>query len=413
VAGNLIELDEARRIVVESCEPLATELVPLAEALDRSLAEEVRSEAAIPPFDNSAMDGFAVRAEETAAAAPGNPVRLTIRGESRAGHPAERPLGPGESIRISTGAVVPEGADAVVRIEDMTEREGAIEIRRPASPGAEIRRAGEDVEPGQAVIAPPTLLGPAELGVLASVGCDPVPCRRRARLALVGTGDELVEPSAEVGPGQIRDTNGVAVAALARLAGADLRGVRRVGDDPAATREVLAEALESDVAVISGGASVGEHDYVRPALEELGAEQLFWGVALRPGRPTWFGLSRGGPGAGGGLVFGLPGNPVSAVVTFLLFAVPGLRALAGLDPFMARSIARLDDGYEKRPGRAHAVRVALRLEPDGWHATPTRPEQASHILTSMLGADALAIVPAQAERIEPGERVQIEPLRWR
>jgi molybdopterin molybdotransferase len=146
---------------------------------------------------------------------------------------------------------------------------------------------------------------------------------------------------------------------------------------------------------------------------ELGAERLFWGVALRPGRPTWFGLSRGGPGAGGGLVFGLPGNPVSAIVTFLLFAVPALRALAGLDPFMARSIARLDDGYEKRPGRTHAVRVALRLEPDGWHATPTRPEQASHILTSMLGAEALAIVPAQAERIEPGERVQIEPIRWR
>jgi molybdopterin molybdotransferase len=249
--------------------------------------------------------------------------------------------------------------------------------------------------------------------VLASVGCDPVPCRRRARLALVGTGDELIEPSAEIGPGQIRDTNGVAVGALARLAGAELTSVRRVGDDREATREVLTEAIGSDVAVISGGVSLGEHDHVRPALEELGAVQLFWGVALRPGRPTWFGLMRGGPAEGGGLVFGLPGNPVSAVVTFLLFVAPALRALAGLDPFEARTTATLEGGYEKRAGRAHAVRVSLRLTEDGWRATPTRPEQGSHILTSMLGADALAIVPTATERVEPGEQVEIEPIRWR
>lgn len=413
MTGNLIELDEARRIVVESCEPLGTEQVPLADALGRSLAEEVRSAVAIPPFDNSAMDGFAVRAEDTAAAAPGRPVRLSISGESRAGHPAERPLGAGASIRISTGAVVPDGADAIVRIEDATEREGAIETERRVRPGADLRRAGEDIQPGQALIAPPMPLGPAELGVLASVGCDPVPCRRRARLALVGTGDELIEPSAEIGPGQIRDTNGVAVGALARLAGAELTSVRRVGDDREATREVLTEAIGSDVAVISGGVSLGEHDHVRPALEELGAVQLFWGVALRPGRPTWFGLMRGGPAEGGGLVFGLPGNPVSAVVTFLLFVAPALRALAGLDPFEARTTATLEGGYEKRAGRAHAVRVSLRLTEDGWRATPTRPEQGSHILTSMLGADALAIVPTATERVEPGEQVEIEPIRWR
>jgi molybdopterin molybdotransferase len=412
MAGNLIELDEARRIVVESCEPLPTEQVPLAEALGRSLAEEVRSAVAIPPSDNSAMDGFAVRAEDTAAAAPGSPVRLTISGESRAGHPAEHPLEAGESIRISTGAVVPDGADAIVRIEDATERQGAIETERRVGPGADIRRAGDDIEPGRAVIAPPTRLGPAELGVLASIGCDPVPCRRRPRLAFVGTGDELVEPSAEIGPGQIRDTNAVAVGALASLAGVELTSVKRVGDDREATREALADALESDVAVISGGVSVGEHDHVRPALEELGAEQLFWGVALRPGRPTWFGLSRRGPGEGGALVFGLPGNPVSAVVTFLLFVAPALRALAGLDPFEARTTATLDGGYEKGAGRAHAVRVTLRLAEDGWHATPTRPQQASHILTSMLGADALAIVGAETERVDPGERVEIEPIRW-
>ena len=258
------------------------------------------------------------------------------------------------------------------------------------------------------MLEPWTALGAAELGVLASIGRDPVPCRRRPRLTLIGTGDELVDPGEEIRPGQIRDTNGVALTALSEQAGAELIASRRVGDDPNATSAVLAEAILGDVTVICGGVSVGPHDHVRPALEELGTEQLFWGVALRPGRPTWFGLSGGGPGSGGGLVFGLPGNPVSALVTFLLFVRPALRSLAGLDPSTARTTAVLDEPYEKRAGRTHAVRVSLRLDDDGWHATPTRPEQASHILTSMLGANALAMVPAGSEGVAAGETVEVE-----
>jgi molybdopterin molybdotransferase len=354
------------------------------------------------------MDGFAVRAEDTAAAGAGMPVQLTVVDESRAGRPSQRTLAAGEAIRISTGAPLPRGADAVLKQEDAVERDGGIETELRLAPGHDIRRAGEDVQPGRTVISGGVTLGPAELGVLASIGRDPVLCRKRPRLSLIGTGDELVDPSSDLRPGQIRDTNTIALTALAELAGAEVSTARRVGDDRAATRAALSQALHADVTVISGGVSVGPHDHVRPALEHLGAEQLFWGVALRPGRPTWFGLSDGGPGQGGGLIFGLPGNPVSAVVTFLLFVRPALRALTGLDPYPARTTAILDESYEKRPGRAHAVRVTLRLEPDGWHASPTRREQASHILTSLLGADALAIVPASSERVMRGERLAVE-----
>jgi molybdopterin molybdotransferase len=218
------------------------------------------------------------------------------------------------------------------------------------------------------------------------------------------TGDELVAPTDPLGPGMIRDTNAHSVPALARVAGAALTRVGHAGDDAAATRAAIAPLLEADVAVVCGGVSVGEHDHVRPVLAELGVEQVFWGVALRPGRPTWFGV-----GPGSGLVFGLPGNPVSAIVTFILLVRPSLLALAGASPNRHRASAVLDEPYEKRPGRAHMVRVKLEAGDDGWHARPTK-QQGSHVLTSMLGADAFAIIPTERGNVKAGERVEIELL---
>jgi molybdopterin molybdotransferase len=311
----------------------------------------------------------------------------------------------GQAFGISTGAMVPEGADAVVRVEDTVAGEGVVEILASVEPGRDIRRAGEDIRGGETVLRRGTVLGPAELGVLASVGVADASCTRRPTVAVLTTGDELREPGEELGPGAIRNTNAYAVPALAERSGGELQLVESVGDEAASTRDAIARALEADVAVICGGVSVGEHDHVRPALEELGCEQRFWGVALRPGRPTWFGTS-----ADGGLVFGLPGNPVSAVVTFTLFARPALLALQGTDPARPRTTAILDEGYEKRTGRAHALRCSLELAADGWHARLTREAQGSHVLTSMLGADALAIIPAEAEAIAPGERVEVELL---
>jgi molybdopterin molybdotransferase len=401
VPDELIEIEEARRLVLERASPLPAEQVPLRDALGRVLAVEVGAADPVPGFDNSAMDGFAVRAADTASA----PVTLQVVDESRAGRPAERVLGAGEAIMISTGAMVPEGADSVVQVEDTSSRDASVEVGVTVEPGRNVRRAGEDVRSGESVIPPGTVLGAAELGVIASVGLGAAECTRRPRVCVLTTGDELHEPGEPLGPGGIRNSNAHSVPALAEASGAEVAWVETVADDPAATRSATQRALDADVVVICGGVSVGEHDHVRAALAELGVEEAFWGVALRPGKPTSFGV-HGGQGA---LVFGLPGNPVSAMVTFLLLARPAIDALLGADTERRRATAILDEEYAKKPGRAHAVRCRLELRDDGWHARTTG-EQGSHVLTSMLGADALALIPTDSGTVPAGQRVEIEML---
>ena len=375
-----------------------------ARALGRVLAVEVAATDPVPGFDNSAMDGFAVRAEDTAGATAQAPVRLGVVDESRAGRPASRGPGSGEAVLISTGAMVPEGADAVVRVEDTSADDGVVDVEVAAEAGLNVRRAGEDIRGGEPVLEPGVAIGPAEVGVLASVGRAEIACARRPRAYVLTTGDELHEPGEPLPPGGIRNSNSYAVPALAERAGAEVAGVEMVADDPVATREAIERALAHDVVVLSGGVSVGDHDHVRDALAELGAEQVFWGVALRPGKPTWFGTH-----PDGALVFGLPGNPVSAMVTFILFARPAIDAMLGRPGGVRRASAILDEEYPKRPGRGHAVRVRLEAREDGWHARTTGA-QGSHVLTSMLGADALAMIPAASEGVAAGERVEIELL---
>ena len=413
MAADLIDIETARRLVLESAAPLGMEPVAIGEALGRVLAEPIDSSDAVPGFDNSAMDGYAVRAADTAAASDGSPVELRLAGESRAGHPAAATLGAGEAIAISTGAMVPAGADAVVRVEDTDgSREGAVAIRVAVEPGRDIRRAGEDIAAGDRVLEAGADLGPAEIGVLASVGRERVACSRRPRVAVLTTGDELQEPGEPLRPGAVRNSNAHTLAALVEKTGAELALVEIVPDTAAATEEALARALNADVTVISGGVSVGEHDHVKAALERLGAEQVFWGVALRPGKPTWFGLAPRQPGTGParGLVFGVPGNPVSAMVTFLLFARPAIRAQLGATPDQPRrATAVLDRDYPALRNRTQLVRCRLELADDGWHAIPA-PAQGSHVLTSMLGADALAIIPPAETDLTAGSRVEVELL---
>ena len=302
--------------------------------------------------------------------------------------------------------MIPAGADAVVRVED-TDREGeAVRIAVAVEVGTAVRRAGEDVIAGAALLEPGVTLGAAEIGALAAVGRGDVECARRPSLAMLVTGDELVEPGRPLGPGQIRNSNAYAVPPLALDAGAEMVDVGMAGDDRDATRAALERAIAAaDVVVVSGGVSVGEHDHVRPALESLGVEQVFWGVSLRPGKPTYFGVAERGT-----LVFGLPGNPVSAMVTFLLFARPAILAMQGADPDANRVLARFDRDYEKIEGRAEAIRVRLRAGDAGWVATPTGP-QGSHVLTSMLGADGLAFAPTGASVVRAGETIEVELLR--
>ncbi|HVV91571.1 MAG TPA: gephyrin-like molybdotransferase Glp [Solirubrobacterales bacterium] len=418
--ARAIEIEAARREVLARVRPTPVEEIGLDGALGRRIAVDAVAEGPVQPFDNSAMDGFAVRAEDVAGARADAPVPLAIVDESRAGGPAERSLGAGEAIAISTGAMLPAGADAVVRVEDAERRRdgdparvaaghdadrdrGRVLVRAAVAAGANVRRAGEDIAAGETVLRAGAALGPAELGALAAIGLDPVSVRRRPRVAVVSSGDELTPPGEPLGPGGIRDSNARTVPALARLAGAEIVSVDRAADEPGATRAALERALAAEVAIVCGGVSVGEHDHVKGALADLGVEQVFWRVALKPGGPTWFGTR------GGTLVFGLPGNPVSVMVTFLTFVRPALIAMAGGDPAGRRLRARLGAAYEKSTDRAHAVRCRLEADERGWVAWPL-PGQGSHVLTSMLAADGLALVPTGSPGLAAGDAVEVELL---
>jgi molybdopterin molybdotransferase len=404
-ARPLIEIDAARELVLARCPAPGREAVPLRSAEGRILAEAAVSVVDVPGFDNSAMDGYALRAADSSGAGPDGEVRLKVVDESRAGHPAASSLAAGEAIAISTGAMVPGGADAVIRVED-TDREGdTVLIRTAVEPGASIRRSGEDVAAGSVLVEAGTRLGAAELGALAAGGAAEPVCSRRPRVAVLLTGDELVEPDRELLPGQIHDSNAYAVPPLATGCGAQVDLIEVIGDDRGSTGEAIDRALRGDVVVICGGVSVGEHDHVRPALESLGVEQVFWGVSLRPGKPTYFGVAPSGT-----LVFGLPGNPVSAMVTFTLFARPALLAMQGADPLARSIVATLRTAYTKVRGRAEAIRVAVEPGSSGWEIEPTGP-QGSHVLTSMLGADGLAFAGGDLVELEAGTELRVELLR--
>jgi molybdopterin molybdotransferase len=394
---------QALELVLARSSPLSAEHVPIAEALDRRLAEDVTSGEDVPGFDNSAMDGFAVRAADTRGAAEASPVELLSSGESRAGRPSPVALDEGRAIAISTGAMIPAGADAVVRKEDTRELADGVAVMTEVGAGENIRRAGEDVRAGETVLHAGTEIGPAEVGVLASLGHPDVACVRRPRVSVIATGDELVEPGQPLAPGQIRNSNAHAVPAQAARAGGVVQHVGMAPDDFEETVRALESGLEGDVLVICGGVSVGRHDHVKSALAQLGVEEVFWGLKLRPGHPTWFGVRDSC------LVFGLPGNPVSAMVTFDLFVRPALAALQGARADRRRATAVMDADYRKRPGRAHVVRCRLEAGDDGWHVRPTK-EQGSHVLSSLLDAEAYALLEVERGDVRAGERVEIEIL---
>ncbi len=403
--AELLPVADARAAVLaEVAKTLPSERVRLEEALGRVLAADVVSSESVPGWDNSAMDGFAVRSADTTGATAEAPATLHLTGESRAGAPASAVLAQEEAFGISTGAVVPGGADAVVRVEDTSLDGDTVSVLVEVEPGHDIRREGDDIRAGDTVLRTGAVLGSAELGVLASVGEPEPECARRPTVAIVSTGDELLAPSESMRPGGVRNSNAYTLPALARLAGADVVSVERCPDDRDATRDAAARATQADVAVFCGGVSVGDHDHVKEAFARAGAEERFWGVALRPGKPTWFGVGEGG------LAFGLPGNPVSAVVTFILFVRPALRALQGASPDLDAVEAMLADDVPRMDRRDQAVRCGLTLAARGWIATPTGP-QGSHVLTSMLGADALTVVEAGTEPAREGTVVKAELLR--
>jgi molybdopterin molybdotransferase len=391
--ATLLTIEEARARVLAALAPLPDEELAVADALGRVLAEDVRAAHDVPSFANSAMDGFAIRSGPAGRT-------LAIVGESRAGSPSPVAVGDGEAVRISTGAAVPDGADAILPAESAQDDGDAVTVQEDVAAGNHVRGPGEDLRAGATVLAAGALLGPAELGLLVEAGRAAVRCGRRPRVAVLATGDELVAPGEPLAHGQLHNSNAVTLGALARRAGAELVHTSEVADDAAATRAAIERALAgTDAVLLTGGVSVGPHDHVKPALAALGVEEVFWRVALRPGKPMWFGRR------GTQLVFGLPGNPVSAVVCFLLFARPALAALQGATDPPQRGRAILGEAVPRQRTREEAVRV--RLE-DG-RAMPTGP-QGSHQLSSMLGADALAIVPRGEGDLEAGAEVEVEPI---
>ena len=318
MASQPVTIAEARGIVLERVRTLDAVTLAVEDARGSVLAAPVMAASDIPPFASSAMDGYAV---ETGPAGR----TLEVIAESRAGSPSDRTVGQGHAIRVSTGAAIPAGTGGVIRQEDVEDLGHAIRTRAPTSAGEHIRQAGEEMRASAPVLTAGTLLGTAELGAVVSAGAGTVTVARRPHVAVACTGDELRDPGEPLGPGEIHNSNGPMLRSLAQQAGAAASAWERLPDEPAVTRHALARSLDqADVLVISGGVSVGPHDHVKPALAALGVEELFWGVSLQPGRPTWFGVRDTK------LVFGLPGNPVSAVVTFTLFVRPALGAMQGL-----------------------------------------------------------------------------------
>jgi molybdopterin molybdotransferase len=396
VPFDLLTIDAALELVLARAQPLDPEIVAVAAASGRVLALDARAAVDLPPFDSSAMDGYAVRAADT-------PGELAVAGQSAAGLPAGAPLARGSAAVISTGAVVPDGADAVVPIE-RTSLEGATVTVEGVAAGAHVRPRGGDAHAGDLVVEGGTRLGPPQIGALAAAGVATVTCASRPRVALLATGTELRAPGTELRPGEIYESNTVLLAAQAVTAGATAGVLDSVEDDPDATREALKRALAADVVITSGGVSVGPHDLVRAALADLGAEEVFWRVAVRPGKPVAFSVW------GRTLVFGLPGNPVSALVGFELFVRPALLALQGArEPGPLYLPARLAAAVRQNADRDELLRARRRMDAAGAVVQPLGGQE-SHMIVRAASADALVLVPRGTGELAAGARVRYLPI---
>jgi molybdopterin molybdotransferase len=395
--AELLSLAEAQARVLERVQPLDGEAVPVAEASGRVLAEDADALVDLPPFPSSAMDGFAVRAADT-------PGRLPVVARIAAGVPAPRGLEAGEAMGIATGGVVPDGADSVIPVEYVVEHDNEVEIREAVDHGDNVRPRAGDVAAGDVVVARGARLHPAQIGALAAAGVVEVMCARRPRVAILATGTELRRPGEPLGPGEVYEANGVLLASALAATGADIDALPSVADDEAAHRAALEVGLLADVLVTSGGVSVGPHDLVRGLLRELGVEQVFWGVAVKPGKPVAFGIR------GRTLVFGLPGNPVSSLVACELFVRPALLALQGAaEPGPVYAEGRLAGGVRRNRKRDEFVRARVTPSDDGVVLQPVTGQE-SHMIVRAASADALVYAPRGEGELAAGERVRYLPL---
>jgi len=415
----MISVEEACTYILKHFQPLEAERVALLDALDRVLAEDVISEMNVPPFNNSAMDGYAVRAEDIEHASRENPAVLRVIGDVAAGYLAERAVEPGTAIRIMTGAPLPPGADTVVRFEDTSEGgqgraatkgRDTVEILKRASHGDNARLVGEDIRAGDVVMPRGTIVRPAEIGVLASIGKSHLAVHRRPRVAILATGDELLAINEPVTPGKIRNSNEYSnAAAVLRAGGIPIQlGIARdnIADLTAKIRAGL--EADADLFLTSAGVSVGDYDIVKDVLNAEG-EMHFWQVKMKPGKPLAFGVLRGKKAVP---LLGLPGNPVSALISFETFARPAILTMLGKTKFARPTVrAILQEDVENSSDRRNHIRVQVEKREEDFIARTTG-EQGSGVLTSVSKANGLLVIPENVTLMRAGETVEIQMLDW-
>jgi molybdopterin molybdotransferase len=397
----MIDYADALSKVIARAGPLPAETVTLTGLLGRTLAQNVRTRAPVPPFAKATMDGYAVRAEDTHPQVASQPAELEVIEDLPAGGISRRVIGPGQAVRIMTGAPLPKGADAVVMVEDAEGSGTRVKVLRTVAPGDNIGKAGEDLHKGELILEKGDVIGPAEVGMLASLGLASVRVTRRPKLAVIATGDEIVEPGRKAGPGRIWNANGYSLLSLARQAGAEASYLGIARDKRSQLKLKIKPAGAADILVLSGGVSVGDYDLVKEELQNLGVQPVFWQLRIKPGKPTFFGVR------GKQLVFGLPGNPTSAMVMFHLFTRPAIDKMLGRrHPGLRSAKAVLEEEIILHPGRTQFLRGVLSGEGPVLRVSPF-PDQRSGVLKSMVKSRALIVVPADSSRIEVGRAVDI------
>ncbi|RFT15299.1 MAG: Molybdopterin biosynthesis protein MoeA [Candidatus Saccharicenans subterraneus] len=405
----MISYEQAKNLVMERARVLGKEEVALAGAPGRVAAAEIRSKIPVPPFRNSAVDGYAIRSEDTAGQA--GPARLKLRAEQPAGEYFRKRLGPGQTVKVMTGAPVPAGADSVVPVEEAEEKDGVIFIKREFKAGENVREAGEDVKKGQVIITAGTVLRAPHLGLLAACGVSRVKVYRRPKVAVLITGNELCRPGEKLLPGKIYDSNSIILEALLETSPAELVALRQVRDDfKSLTAALRAAKGKADVIITSGGVSVGDYDLVKEAAKKLGAEEVFWKVAQKPAKPlAFYQLKKGKQLA---WLFGLPGNPGAVMISFEEYVRPFIKKLSGRQDYWPREVeAVLTVPYRKKRGRLNFVRGRLEQVEGTWRATPAG-QQESGIISSLAETDGLALVPAEADFLPEGSKVRVHLVEW-
>ncbi|HLZ62119.1 MAG TPA: gephyrin-like molybdotransferase Glp [Ktedonosporobacter sp.] len=402
----MLSVEEALERILAEITPLNVVHVPLSEALGLVLAQDIVAQEAIPPFANSAMDGFALRSQDSQAR-DGQPARLRVTGAVAAGYVADHGVEAGTTLRIMTGAPVPPGADSVIQVE-LTRSAGPesewVEILQEVAPGNNIRPAGEDMQQGQTVLRQGSAIGSGEIGILATLGWASVPVVRRPRVAILGTGDEVIDVAEALQPGKIRNSNSYLLEASVRQAGAEPHRLGVARDTVESLRAKFAEATQYDLILTSGGVSVGEYDLVKTIMQEQG-QINFWRINMRPGKPVAFGQINGVP------LLGLPGNPVSTAITFELFGRPIIRKMQGHTHLLKPQVAvTVEDGVSDQVMRRHYVRAHVAWH-DGKFIAHTTGNQGSNIMTSLLNANALLVVP-EGVIVHPGDSAQAIMLDW-